>query len=228
MIKSTMLRVCSGAKWLATMLLIAMPAVGAEFFLIPSEYEALNRPSPDLMAANPFFVLEGEKINGVRLSIDDSGVDRKCSSEDRSGDGKTCGEPIPIEPGAHILAITLCTRPDCMISGKIWHNEVRFSAGLRERVTIDLAKLATDENESKAVSRIKLGDKPKSACAEAIEQTFYCDTCTADGFRALKDKLVVMQGTCQNAWSKDTDLLFELAFSGCAPRFQALLQSVRA
>src|SRR5262249_34548819 len=151
-------------------------AAGAAPFSVPTDYEGINRPRPELVVSTPFFPHEGERIKGVRYSVDGSWHEEQCSAEDRDSDGKTCGKPIPIDPGAPVLAVVICTHPQCLGFGKAWNVELRFTVGVRERVTIDLARLASAATDDDAVARAPLGGAPRSPCAAAVEQAFYVNT----------------------------------------------------
>jgi hypothetical protein len=176
---------------------------------IPQSYQAINRPAPELILQSPFFAMGGEQIHGVRYSLDGGWSEAGCSTEDRNGDGRTCGQPLTVDPGPHVLAVVLCTRADCTAFGKAWHVETRFSVGLRERVTIDLARLSTVRDDAQAMSRQILGQARPDPCVSAVEQAFYANTCRADGVAAFKQKLVAMDQVCRSTWSPDTDLLLQ-------------------
>lgn len=178
---------------------------------VPSDYEAINRPRPELLIVNPFFTLQGQRLRGVRYSVDGSWHEVQCSDEDRSSDGKTCGDAFPLDPGAHVLAAVLCTHPACSAFGKAWNTELRFNVGVRERVTIDLARLVNAKKDDEAITRAQRAAGARSACAQAAEQAFYANTCRAPGIRALRERLAALETACRSSGGGESDPLLRLA-----------------
>jgi len=198
-------------------------ALASIFFIIPSNYEKINNPPPELVIANPYQTIDGKQINGVKFSMNDSWREEACSRNDRTGDDKTCGKALQAEPGAHIVGVVMCTDANCHGRGDAWQWRFKIHLGIRERVSLDLAKLAkhkkwpTEAKEIEALlTRTPLqGEKP-SACVRAIEQAFYVDTCRASGFRELHGRIRQMDQICAKSWSEHTDMLFALAMWNAA------------
>lgn len=80
----------------------------------------------------------------------------------------------------------------------------KVTVGIRERVIIDLAKEG-------AVTRKDLAKEKPSPCVAAIEDAIYENTCRAEGVKRLGQKLDKLHQTCAASWSKNTDLLLEMA-----------------
>jgi len=194
------------------------------FFAIPTDYQKINSPPPEVVFANPFGMAGGKKINGVSYSFNGGWRDFKCSSDDRDSDGKSCGEPVQIQPGPHVLHVILCTSGGCGGLGDAWRWNLRFNVGLRERVTVDLGKLAATVKGGKGIgqtietrgdagviARVQMA-KPidSSPCVKAIEAAIFVDTCRASGFAELRSRVVDMHRICAQSWSRNTDLLHEL------------------
>jgi hypothetical protein len=201
-------------------LILAVCALGlgsqtqaASYFVVPQDYQKLNSPPPQVVLLNPFPKIEGNQVNGVKFSFNGGWVENQCSTDDRNGNRKVCGKPIEVQPGPQVLHIVMCTRADCMAFGKAWTAHLKFNVGLRERVGVDLSRLAvskTEAEDQKAIIRQALTKKKPSDCVESIEKAMYVNTCSAGGVRELKNKVTTMHKTCSKSWSKNTDLLHEL------------------
>jgi hypothetical protein len=180
--------------------------------VIPSDYELINHPSPELTIANPFFSIDGQKIKAAKYSLDGQWSENICSVDDRNGNGKTCGEPVLLDPGTHILDIVLCSDTHCSAFGKAWKQSTRFSIAPQEKVIVDLKLLgdlpAGKEDKAFSLTRSKADLSP---CGKSVQDAFYTDTCEAAGVKTLLDKMAQMEKVCGATWSKNTDLLFAFA-----------------
>lgn len=104
--------------WAAALWTLSQAAEAKTFFAIPADYEKINSPPPEVVVANPFPKIKGQQINGVKFSFDGSWYEFECSTEDRGGSRKTCGKPLPVQPGAHVFYAVLCTESNCGGFGK--------------------------------------------------------------------------------------------------------------
>ena len=177
----------------------------------PEYYKKINNPEAQLTVINPFFSIGGVAVNKVIYSIDNYYNEISCTTEDRNGDGKTCGKPIAVGPGPHIISVVLCSRADCFAGGKGWNSAARFVLKPREQLTLDVKKLieAKAGQEASAFTGKQLPGS-LGACGEALENSLFMNTCSASGIKVFQDKLAQIYQTCKN-WTPEIDLLLSLA-----------------
>lgn len=195
-------------------LLWAKSGLASSFFSIPADYDKINSPPPELAVTDPFPTIDNRTIRGVKFSIDGSWYEYSCTSEDRNSDRTQCGKAVQVQPGPHIFYALLCTDKNCSIVGEAWKFHMKLNVGVRESVKISLTKLANlppKVNQNKALERKTLSGTKRNACVKAVESAFYVNTCDARGIGLFRKRLNNMHKVCSKTWSKNTDLLLELA-----------------
>lgn len=148
------------------------------------------------------------------FSFDGRSHSIRCTVDDRNRKKDACGDSVVIDLGPHTVRITACSRSDCSLAlGKGWYFEFRLTIGRRERVAIDIPKVAEAERKNinflTAVARLPFEGDKQSPCVDAIEEGLYADTCRAKGFSILKTSIHKAHDICSKSWTDQTDLLLQ-------------------
>jgi hypothetical protein len=164
---------------------------------ISPDYVAMTEASTELVLVHPFAPRSGVVIRGLRWSVDDEAETSCATGEPAEG---RCARPVHIEPGPHVVTVTRCARADCATAGPTWRTFTRLTAGLQERVTLDVGRL----DSGGAAAHARLPGARRSACVLAVERAV-TGTCRAEGFATLPRRVDAARRACRAAWPHASD-----------------------
>jgi hypothetical protein len=156
-------------------------------------------PSATLTLTNPWVTLPaGHEILFVQTVLDGWPL-VECHLDARQP-ARSCGGTLEIPPGPHRLVIAWNTAHEPQ-AGKTWTESISFHALPRERISIDLTRLASatdggSEGAGGALSRSAARVEPRSACLRAIERLGFADTCSSAAARAAATLVDAIERAC--------------------------------
>jgi len=159
-----------------------------------------------LRLINPEIFLNGMRIKHVVATLD--GRDFGDCWADRRQPGDVCIRPQPIEPGPHILELTLDP-----LATTYFRSVDKFNAGMNGEWTLDIKGLAVDGAKTGDYLTLFQGLQPVEGCRAALERLASMSSCTLDEVGALGPAFAEALGQCAKGASDSDKDAIEAALS---------------